>query len=72
MTLQFFIKLTSGKSFVVRMEDTCTVKDLKCLIVDREGYLAESFGLRYSGKIMKNENTLSESGVSDDSTIYVW
>ena len=72
MSLQFFIKPTTGKTFVVRTDESFTVSELKKLISEREGYPSGSFSLRHSGKILKNEKTMKESNINDDHTVYVW
>ncbi|KAA6317616.1 MAG: hypothetical protein EZS28_055070, partial [Streblomastix strix] len=63
------LKSIKGQFYSIDIEETAVVADLKKKIEEVHSFPAESLNLVFAGKVLTDEKTLSESGVTENAAI---
>ncbi|CAO3623438.1 unnamed protein product [Mucor fragilis] len=71
MTINVNIKSSSDKKFVIAIDTDKTVLDLKNAIAEQTEVPAERQRLIYSGRVLKDPDTLADCKVADGNTIHM-
>lgn len=70
-TINVHVKSSSDKKFIVAIETDKTVLDLKNLIAEQTEVPAERQRLIYSGRVLKDNDTLNECKIADGNTVHM-
>jgi ubiquilin len=70
-TINVNIKSSSDKKFVIAIETDKTVLDLKNTIAEHTEVPAERQRLIYSGRVLKDHDTLTDCKIADGNTIHM-
>lgn len=70
-TININIKSSSDKKFIITIETDKTVLDLKNAIAEQTEVPAERQRLIYSGRVLKDHDTLSDCKIADGNTIHM-
>ncbi|GAA5796210.1 hypothetical protein HPULCUR_001580 [Helicostylum pulchrum] len=70
-TINVHIKSSSDKKFVISIETDKTVFDLKNLIAEQTEVPAERQRLIYSGRVLKDNDTLNDCKIADGNTVHM-
>lgn len=70
-TINVNIKSSSDKKFVIAIETEKTVLDLKNAIAEQTDVPAERQRLIYSGRVLKDPDTLADCKIADGNTIHM-
>jgi ubiquilin len=70
-TINVNIKSSSDKKFVIAIETDKTVLDLKNAIAEQTEVPAERQRLIYSGRVLKDHDTLADCKIADGNTIHM-
>jgi ubiquitin C len=68
--MQIFCKSLLGNTITLEVETSDSIQDVKLKIQDKQGIPSDNQILIYSGKVLKNENTLSDYNIEKDSTLH--
>ena len=68
---QIYVKMWNGNTITLKVEPSDTIYTLKTKIQDKEGILCDHQRLRSTGLDLKNNHTLSECGIQEESTVYL-
>ncbi|EDO07523.1 Ubiquitin family protein [Babesia bovis T2Bo] len=71
MAINVTIKISGGETFVVEVELSMTILELKGKCADRAGATPENQRLIFKGRIVKDEDTLESLKVEDGNTIHL-
>jgi len=69
--MQLFIKMLSGKIFILNAEPSDTIENLKAQIQDTEGILSDHQWLIFGGAQLEKGLTLADYNIHSESTIYL-
>ena len=67
--MQLFVKTPNGKTLPLEVSTSASVIEIKSMIRDREGIPVSLQKLAFSGKQLKDDNTLSDSKIQKECTI---
>ncbi|CAO3634519.1 unnamed protein product [Mucor hiemalis] len=70
-TINVNIKSSSDKKFVINIETEKTVLDLKTAIAEQTEVPAERQRLIYSGRVLKDADTLNDCKIADGNTVHM-
>ncbi|KAJ8662082.1 hypothetical protein O0I10_001772 [Lichtheimia ornata] len=70
-TINVNVKSSSDKKFVIAIETTKTVLDLKNAIAEQTEVPAENQRLIYSGRVLKDPETLADYKIADGNTVHM-
>ncbi|KAI9301278.1 hypothetical protein BJ944DRAFT_243417 [Cunninghamella echinulata] len=70
-TININIKSSSDKKFVITIETTKTVLDLKNAIAEQSDVAADRQRLIYSGRVLKDGDTLGDCKLADGNTVHM-
>jgi len=70
--IQIYVKLISNKTFVLDVIPLNTIKNIKEIIKDKEGFPLEEQNLIYSGKRLLDYNTLEYYDIKNEFIIYLF
>lgn len=70
-TININIKSSSDKKFIIAIETEKTVSDLKAAIAEQTQVPAERQRLIYSGRVLKDNDTLTDSKIADGNTVHM-
>ncbi|KAI8083760.1 hypothetical protein BDF21DRAFT_451308 [Thamnidium elegans] len=70
-TINVHVKSSSDKKFVVSIETDKTVLDLKNVIAEQTEVPAERQRLIYSGRVLKDNDTLNDCKIADGNTVHM-
>ncbi|KAI9323161.1 hypothetical protein BX666DRAFT_1847885, partial [Dichotomocladium elegans] len=70
-TINVNVKSSSDKKFVIAIETTKTVLDLKNAIAEQTEVPAENQRLIYSGRVLKDPDTLADCKIADGNTVHM-
>lgn len=70
-TINVNVKSSSDKKFVITIETTKTVLDLKNAIAEQTEVPAENQRLIYSGRVLKDPETLADYKIADGNTVHM-
>jgi hypothetical protein len=63
--MQIYVKMLTGNTLAIDVENLTTVSELKKLIEGKEGFPAESQRLIFAGQIMKDTEIVGRRWVND-------
>ena len=69
--MQIFIKLLTGRTITLEVDENATVDEIKQKINDKEHIPADQQRLVYSGKELEDGRKLSDYSVTKDSTLHL-
>jgi hypothetical protein len=69
--MQVFIKMLSGKIFILNVEPSDTIEKLKAQIQDAEGVPLDQQWLIFGGAQLEKGLTLADYNIHSESTIYL-
>ncbi len=67
--MQLHLKTMSGSTFTVQVDPDSTVRELKMQAQEIREFPADLVRLIYNGKVLKNDQTVDELAIKDDSTL---
>ena len=70
-TINVNVKSSSDKKFVIAIETSKTVLDLKNAIAEQTEVAAERQRLIYSGRVLKDHDTLADYKIADGNTVHM-
>lgn len=70
-TININIKSSSDKKFVINIETEKTVLDLKQAIAEQTEVPADRQRLIYSGRVLKDHDTLADYKIADGNTVHM-
>ena len=70
-TINVNVKSSSDKKFVIAIETTKTVLDLKNAIAEQTEVPADRQRLIYSGRVLKDHDTLADYKIADGNTVHM-
>ena len=68
--MQIFVKIHSGKTIVIDVEEKTLIKDIIPLVYEKGGLPDGYQRYVYSGKTLILDNTISDYNISKESTIH--
>lgn len=68
--MQIFIKLLTGHTLTLEVEETDTVAMMKLKVQDKNGIPPDQMRFIFEGKQLEDERTLAEYGITKESTIH--
>ena len=70
--MQLFIKMLSGKIFILNAEPSDTIEKLKAQIQDTEGILSDHQWLIFGGNHLEDDGkSLADYGICSESSLYL-
>uniref|UniRef100_A0A0G4F6X8 Ubiquitin-like domain-containing protein n=1 Tax=Chromera velia CCMP2878 TaxID=1169474 RepID=A0A0G4F6X8_9ALVE len=69
--MQIFVRNLEGKNLLLSVGPETSVEEVKALVEARDGVPAELQRLIYGGKQLVDEETLEESSIDDEATLYL-
>lgn len=71
MTINVNVKSSSDKKFVITIDTSKTVLDLKNAIAEQTDVPADRQRLIYSGRVLKDPDTLEACKIADGNTVHM-
>jgi ubiquitin len=71
LNLQITVKTLMGKSYTLSCGSKMTIEDFKVMIADKVFIPVQQIKVIYAGKILKNEKTLEEEKLKDQSVVHI-
>jgi ubiquitin len=69
--MDMFIKMLTGKTLTLNVESSDTIESVKLQIFDKEGIPLAQQRLIFAGKVLADNNTISECFISKDPTVHL-
>ncbi|PKU61813.1 Ubiquitin [Dendrobium catenatum] len=69
--MQIFVKPLNGNKFILQVEPSETISNMKVMIKEKQGINTDEQRLVYAEKELKDERTLAYYNIQKDNTIYL-
>ncbi|PKU61812.1 Ubiquitin [Dendrobium catenatum] len=69
--IQIFVKPLNGDKFILHVEPSETISNIKVMIKEKQGINTDEQRLVYAGKELKDDRTLAYYNIQKDNTIYL-